>query len=81
MENGLRLPWWEFRRTDFALPGSVEPPDSRAEEGLLAGFLQAAGRAETADCFMSGGCGVATLKVVRKVTQAHGAVPGCRCRR
>lgn len=54
MEHGLRLPWWEFRPADLALPGTVVPPDSRQEEGLLAGFLQAGARAETADCFVSG---------------------------
>lgn len=54
MEDGLKLPWWEFRPTDFTLPGTVEPPDSRAEERLLAGFLQAGARAETADFFISG---------------------------
>lgn len=79
MESGLRLPWWEFRQTDFALPGSVEAPDSRTAEGLLAGFLQAAGRAETADYFMSGGCGVAMLKLARKISRAHGVLQGCRC--
>lgn len=54
MEHGLRLPWWEFQPTDLALPGSVTPPDSKAEEGLLADFLQAAAHAETAECFISG---------------------------
>ncbi|CAM9198214.1 unnamed protein product, partial [Scytosiphon promiscuus] len=53
MEDGLRLPWWEFRPTDFTLPGTVEPPDSCVEERLLAGFLQAGARAETADFFIS----------------------------
>ncbi|CAM9545646.1 unnamed protein product, partial [Ectocarpus fasciculatus] len=53
MEHGLRLPWWEFRPADLALPGTVVPPDSRQEEGLLADFLQAGARAETADCFVS----------------------------
>lgn len=54
MEHGLKLPWWELRPTDLALPGSVEPPDARADEGLVTGFLHAAARAETADLFISG---------------------------
>ncbi|CAM9735702.1 unnamed protein product, partial [Ectocarpus sp. 4 AP-2014] len=53
MEHGLRLPWWEFRPADFTLPGTVARHDSREEEGLLAGFLQAGARAETAECFVS----------------------------
>lgn len=52
--DGVKLPWWEFRPTDFALPGSVAPPDARKEEGLVVDFLRAAARAETADCFISG---------------------------
>lgn len=54
MEHSLKIPWWEFRPTDFVLPGSVARPDARAEERLVAGFLHAAARAETADYFISG---------------------------
>lgn len=54
MEQGVPLPWWEFSPADLALPGSVVQPETPVDEALVAAFLQAGARVETAESFVSG---------------------------
>lgn len=56
MDDGLALPWWSYTTSSLALPGSImQFPDEREEEeAMLAAFLQAASRADTAAHFIAG---------------------------
>lgn len=54
MEDGLFLPWWGFSTDDFISHDSVVIHEAPAGEAMIAAFLRAGARSETAEGFIAG---------------------------
>lgn len=54
MEDGLFLPWWGFSTDDFISHDPVVIHEAPAGEAMIAAFLWAGARSETAEAFIAG---------------------------